>query len=73
MADDQSQYKELAMQWKRATPYLAAARRRDIRLQNTARAIHSLDPLFQHANKTRPFRKTSGLVEMYRILMRSRG
>jgi len=73
MPDDQSQEKQLAMQWKRAAPHLAAARRDDVRRQNTARAIDALDEVFRHAIKTTPPARTSGFVKMYEILKRSKG
>jgi hypothetical protein len=73
MPASQAQLKELAMQWKRAAPHLAAARRRDIRRQNTAQAIDALDEIFRHAIKTRPPARTSGFVKMYEILKRSNG
>jgi hypothetical protein len=67
-----AQQKQLAMQWKRAAPLLAAARRNDIRRQNTAQAIDSLNSLFLEAIKRRKPSRTSGFVEMYRILRKSR-
>jgi len=73
MPDDQSQYKQLAMQWKRATPYLAAARRYDIEHQDTVGAITSLSELCKLSIKRTPLTRTSGFVEMYRILSRSNG
>jgi hypothetical protein len=65
--------KQLAMQWKRAAPHLAAARRNDIRRQNTAQAIDSLNSLFIEGIKRKKPSRSSGFVEMYRILGRSKG
>ena len=67
-----AQQKQLAMQWKRAAPFLAAARRNDIRRQNTAQAIDALDEVFRLAIKTQPPAPTSGFVKMYEILKRSK-
>ena len=67
-----AQQKQLAMQWKRAAPFLAQARREDIRRQNTAQAIDSLNSIFLHAIKCKKPSHTSGFVEMYRILSRSK-
>jgi hypothetical protein len=72
MPDDQSWQKQLAMQWKRAAPFLAEQRRRDIRRENPAQAIDALDSIFRHAIKTRLPSRTSGFVKMYEILNRSR-
>jgi hypothetical protein len=73
MAITHAQQKQLAMQRKRATPFLAAARRNDIRRQNTARSIDALDGVFRLAIKTQLPAPTSGFVKMYEILMRSKG
>jgi hypothetical protein len=71
MPMDYNQQKQLAMQWKRATPYLAAARRYDIEHQDTSGAIESLNELCKLSIKRTPLARTSGFVEMYRILNRS--
>ena len=68
---DHARYKQLAMQWKRAAPLLAAARRDGIRRQNAAQAIDSLNSLFREAIKRKKPSRSSGFVEMYRILRRS--
>ena len=66
-----AQQKQLAMQWKRAAPFLAQARRNDIRRQNNAEAIDSLNSLFREAIKRKKRSRTSGFVDMYQILRRS--
>ena len=71
MLYDDPRYKQLAMQWKRAAPHLAAARRNDIRQENNAQAVDALDEIFRHAIKTRRPAPTSGFVTMYEILKRS--
>jgi hypothetical protein len=65
-----AQQKALAMQWKAAAPALRKARHADIRRQNNALAMDALNSLFREAIKRRPARRTSGLVEMYRVLAR---
>jgi hypothetical protein len=64
------QQKALAMQWKAAAPALRKARHADIRRQNNGLAMDALNSLFREAMKTRPPRRTSGFVEMYRIMAR---
>jgi hypothetical protein len=71
MLEDQAKLKQLAMQWKRAASHLAAARRYDIRHQNTAHCFDALDSICRHAIKTNRPSHTSGLVKMYEILRRS--
>jgi hypothetical protein len=73
MSDDQEIQKKVAMQWKRATPFLAAQRRRDIRRQNQLQAFDALDSACRHAIKTNRPPRTSGFVKMYEVLQRSRG
>jgi hypothetical protein len=70
MSDDAARLKQLAMQWKRAAPHLAAARRESIRRQNNANSIASLNSLYLEAIKHKKPSRTSGFVEMYRVLMR---
>jgi hypothetical protein len=65
-----SQQKKLAMQWKAAAPALRAQRHADIRQRDNAKAILSLDRLSREIIRKSPPRTTSGLVEMYRVLMR---
>jgi hypothetical protein len=72
MALNYTQQKALAMQWKAAGPALRKARHADIRRQDNAAVLRSLDELSRHVLKTAKPRKSSGLVEMYKILGRSR-
>jgi hypothetical protein len=72
MPEDDDTLKRLALQWERAAPNLAAARRDSIRLQDNARSIDSLNSLFLEAVRRKKPSRSSGFVEMYRILMRSR-
>jgi hypothetical protein len=72
MPEDQSWQKQLAMQWKRAAPFLAAQRRRDIRRQNNARAMEHLEWFFSQAIKNKKPSRSSGFVQMHQILRRSR-
>ena len=65
-----SQLKQLAIAWKKAAPKLAAARRADIRRQNNAKAIESLNSLFRETIRKSKPRKTSGLVQMYQAFSR---
>jgi len=67
----QAQQKALAMQWKAAAPALRKARHADIRRQDNARVICSLDELSRHVLKTAKSRNSSGFVQMYRVLSRS--
>jgi hypothetical protein len=65
-----AQQKALAMQWKAAAPALRRQRHADIRRQDNAATIVALGELSRHVlKKSRP-RRTSGLVEMYKILAR---
>lgn len=59
------------MQWKAAAPRLRKARHADIRRQNNAQVLCSLDELSRHVLKNAKPRTSSGLVEMYRVLARS--
>jgi hypothetical protein len=68
---DESQMKKLAMQWKHAAPALRAQRHADIRLRDNAKAILSLDSLSREIRRKSPPRKTSGLVQMYQLLLRN--
>jgi hypothetical protein len=72
MPDDADRWKQLAMQWKRAAPHLATARRESIRRQNNAKSIDSLNSLYLEAIRHKKPSRTSGFVEMYRVLMRSK-
>jgi hypothetical protein len=67
-----AQQKAVAMQWKAAGPALRKARHADIRRQDNAAVIRSLDELSRHVLKTAKPRTSSGLVEMYRVLGRAR-
>ncbi len=51
MPDDTDRWKQLAMQWKRAAPHLAAARRESIRRRNNAKSLESLNSLYREAIK----------------------
>ena len=64
--------KALAMQWKAAGPAWRKAWHAEIRRQDNASVMRSMDKLCRHLLKTAKPRKTSGLVEMYKILGRSR-
>ena len=66
-----SQQKALALQWKAAAPALRKARHADIRRQNNARVIRSLDELSRHVLKNSKSRASSGFVQMYRVLGRA--
>lgn len=66
-----AQQKALAMQWKAAAPALRKARHADIRRQNNARVIRSLEELSRHVLKNARSRTTSGLVQMYSVLGRA--
>jgi hypothetical protein len=65
-----AQQKALAMQWKAAAPALRKVRHADIRRENNVMAMDALNSLFRQAIKSTPARRTSGLVQMYRILSR---
>jgi len=58
------------MQWKAAAPALRKARHADIRRQNNALALDSLNSLFRTAIRRKSDRRAAGFVEMYRILLR---
>lgn len=63
-----AQQKALAMQWKAAAPALRKARHADIRRENNAQVIRSLDELSRYVLRTSKSRTSSGFVQMYRIL-----
>jgi hypothetical protein len=65
-----AQQKALAMQWKAAAPALRRARHADIRRQDNAAAIAALGELSRHVLKRSRPRRSSGFVEMYKILGR---
>ncbi len=58
--------------WRQAAPVLEQMRREDIRNADTVKAMQLLDDAFDAAVWMTPPRETSGLVELQRILMRSR-
>ena len=66
-----AQQKALAMQWKAAAPRLRKARHADIRRQNNAQVIRSMDELSRHILKNAKSRTPSGFVQMYKILVRA--
>jgi hypothetical protein len=70
MGASREQMKQLVQAWERAAPLLRAQRHRDIRRQNNADAIEAFDSYFKHIMKTNLPKKTSGLVEMYKLLRR---
>jgi hypothetical protein len=70
MSLSHAQQKALALQWKAAAPALRKARHVDIRRQDNAAAMDALNSLFREAIKGGTRRRTSGLVEMNRILSR---
>ena len=72
MSPTNAQLKALAMQWKAAAPALRAQRHKDIRRQDNAAAMDSLNSMFREAVKRRSDRRASGFVEMYRVLSRHR-
>jgi hypothetical protein len=65
------QYKALAMQWKAAGPALRKARHADIRRQNNAQVIFSLNELSRHVLKRSRSRTPTGFVQMYKVLARA--
>ena len=70
--EDYAKLKELAMQWKRAAPFLRAQRHKDIRKQDNARAIELLDSVFTEATRNKRRTTTSGFVKMYEVLKRQK-
>ena len=66
-----AQQKALAMQWKAAAPALRKARHADIRRENNAQVIRSLDDLSRHVLKNAKSRTSSGFVQMYKVLGRA--
>ena len=70
MTPTYAQQKALAMQWKAAAPALRKQRHADIRRQNNARSMDSINSLVREAIKRKSNRRASGFVEMYRILSR---
>ncbi len=58
------------MQWKAAEPALRKARHADIRRENNAEVLNSLNSIFRIAMRSKMKRRSSGLVEMYRVLLR---
>lgn len=59
------------MRWKAAAPALRKARHADIRRQNNAQVIVSLDELSRHLLKRTRSRIPWGLVQMYKVLGRT--
>ncbi len=66
-----AQQKALVRQWIAAAPALRKARHADIRRQNNARVIYSLEELSRYALKRARPRIPWGLVQMYKILSRA--
>jgi len=73
MAQQHSEEKKLAMQWKRAGPFLVAERRKDIRRKRNSLSMDHLNSLFLEAIKNKRRSRTSGFVDMYLVLRRSQG
>ena len=61
----------MAKQWTAAAPALRKARHADIRRQNNANVIHSLEELSRHVLKRLPSRSSTGFVQMYKVLGRA--
>lgn len=70
MRRNEKKLKELALAWKKAAPKLRAVRHADIRRQDNARAIDSLNSLFRRVIKERTPRRSCGFVKMYEALRR---
>jgi len=58
--------------WKEAGPLLEAIRRREIREADNLKVLASLEGAFNHALRTMPPRRSSGLVEMQKWLAKLR-
>jgi hypothetical protein len=58
--------------WRAAGPELEAIRRREIREGDNLQVLASLEGAFNHAVRTMPPRKSSGMVEMQKWLARLR-
>ena len=58
--------------WKAVGPELEAIRRKEIRETNTVEALEALEDAFNHALRTLPMRKSSGLIEMQDVLAKLR-
>jgi hypothetical protein len=59
--------------WKQAAPELKAIRRREIQQADNLQVLASLESAFNHAIRTMPPRKSSGLVEMQVWFKKLRG
>lgn len=64
--------KAYAMGWKETGEYLEAERHAHVRRADTAKALRHLGRLFNSAVYLHPPSPSSGLVEFYEILSRSR-
>ena len=73
MQDKNLKYKALALAWTRATPRLRAIQHAEIRRENNGQPIESLNSLFREMIRKTSIRRTSGLVEMYKVLKRRSG
>jgi hypothetical protein len=74
MTDEElrARMKEYVMGWKEVGEFLEAERRDRVRRTDTSSALRRLARLFNSAVYLHPPEPSSGLVEFYRILGRSR-
>ncbi len=59
--------------WQNAAPELEEIRRREIRELDNLQVLALLEPAFNHAVRSLPPRKSSGMVEMQAALAKVRG
>ena len=71
-AELQKRMKDYVMGWKETGEFLEAERRAKVRRANTANSLMNLGELFDSAVYLHPPSPTSGLLEFYEILGRSR-
>ena len=71
-AELKQRMKEYVLNWEVVGEYLKAERHAKVRLTDTATELSRLAPFFNAAVSLHPPSPTSGLVEFYEILGRSR-
>jgi hypothetical protein len=70
--EEREKLRELAKNWKKTGEFLENLRRENIRRTNTSESLAAFDNAFRSAIYLSEPRTTSGFVEFYRILMKSK-
>jgi hypothetical protein len=70
--DPRADYKAYVEHWKRIGPIMEEVRKQDIRNSTTFGVLHVFDCFVKKAKREVGLRPSSGLVEYYRILAKSK-